>query len=109
MSSKMRAVGMSAILLAVVPFNANAAKVNMICENSRREYLLSYDEMTRTLYADTTLYRVLAVEKTASHFIIAGLTVNDGPTFRLHFQPYKKIEFFSDNQLIQTDGCKSVK
>lgn len=85
---------------------AHATPSAMICENQRREYAVNFDEVSQTLYADDTLYRVLAVEKTAEKFVVVGLTVNDGPTFRAHFRPYKKMEFFSDSQLIQTDGCR---
>ncbi|MDR2311649.1 MAG: hypothetical protein LBE54_11755 [Brucellaceae bacterium] len=102
-------LALSAILLLMPSVQAHAAKLKMVCESPRREYLLTYDETTKTMYADKTLYRVLAVEKTQKKLVVVGLTVNDGPTFRAHFLPYKKIEFFSDNQLIQTDGCRSTK
>jgi len=88
------------------PAPAKAAKLKMVCENPRREYVLTFDEAANTVFADETQYRVLAVEKTKSRLLVTGLTVNDGPTFRAHFRPYKKIEFFSDNQLTQTDGCR---
>lgn len=88
------------------PAPAKAAKLKMICENPRREYVLTFDEAANTVFADETRYRVLAVERTKSWLLVTGLTVNDGPTFRAHFRPYKKIEFFSDNQLTQTDGCR---
>lgn len=99
----------SFILFIMPTIQAHAAKLKMVCESPRREYLLTFDEATKTLHADKTLYQVLAVEKTHNTFMVVGLTVNDGPTFRAYFRPYKKIEFFNDNQLFQTDGCRSLK
>lgn len=51
---------------------------------------------------------MLGFKSTASAAaILSGIEmVNDGPTFRAHFLPHKKIEFFSGNQLVQTDGCR---
>lgn len=106
---KLRIIALAATLFLIPSLQAHAAKLKMVCESPRREYLLTYDEATKTMYADKTLYQVLAVEKTQNKIVVVGLTVNDGPTFRAHFSPYKKIEFFSDNQLFQTDGCRSTK
>lgn len=83
-----------------------AAERTMICENSRREYVVKFDKSWPSLIADTTQYQVLAVENTIERLVIVGLTVEDGPTFRAHFRPYMKMEFFIESQLIQTDGCR---
>lgn len=85
---------------------ADAAQLSMICESPRQEYRVTYDATFGTLDAGDTQYRILATEETAGRLVIVGLTVNDGPTFRAHFRPYKKMEFFTDNQLFQTDGCR---
>lgn len=83
-----------------------ATPIEMVCENPHREYILNYDPEFGTVYANETAYHILAVENTAERLVVAGVTVADGPTFRLHIRPYKKLEFFSGNQLTQTDGCK---
>lgn len=90
----------------LVAFEARAATLRMICQNPGRAYVVSYEEGAKTLSANETAYRVLAVERTRRRLVIAGLTVDDGPTFRAHFRPEKKIEYFSNNALIQTDGCR---
>lgn len=106
---KLRIIALASTVFLIPSLHAHAAKLKMVCESPRREYLLTFDEATKTLHADKTLYQVLAVEKTHNTFMVVGLTVNDGPTFRAYFRPYKKIEFFNDNQLFQTDGCRSLK
>lgn len=100
------ATALTAILLTGASWEASASQLTMICENPRREYQVTYDATLETLHADDTQYRILAKEETPDRFVIVGLTVNGGPTFRAHFRPYKKMEFFADNQLSQTDGCR---
>lgn len=78
----------------------------MICENFRQEYTIRFDRHMNSFKADSTDYKILAVEDTSERLVVVGLTVNGGPTFRAHFRPYKKIEFYTDNQLYQTDGCR---
>jgi len=90
----------------LVAFEARAATLRMVCENPRRNYVVTYEEGAKTLSANETAYRVLAVERTKRRLVIAGLTVDDGPTFQAHFRPEKKIEYFSNNALLQTDGCR---
>jgi hypothetical protein len=94
-----------ALLRAGEAFGASAI-IGMVCENPRREYQVTYEEGSGSFKADETHYRVLAVERSADRYIVVGLTVEDGPTFRAHFFPYKKMEFFADSQLMQTDGCR---
>ncbi|RVO57767.1 hypothetical protein [Sinorhizobium meliloti] len=86
--------------------SASAGSISMICENPRREYRVTFNEDTRAFSADDTDYRVLAVEMTQERYVVAGLTVDQGPTFRAHFRPYQKLEWYTDNQLYQTDGCR---
>ncbi len=84
-----------------------SAPISMICENPRREYLFVFDIDARIASADGTNYRVLGIENTDERLLIIGLPGNDSSlTFRAHIRPYKKIEFFSDDQLFQTDGCR---
>jgi hypothetical protein len=85
--------------------------VELVCENPRREYLITYKggpfaSVYATAEDGDTHYKVLAVEETKDRHVVTGLTLNDGPTYRLHLRPYKKIEYFVDNQLVQTDGCR---
>lgn len=93
-------------LVAAATSDASVAQLSMTCENPRQEYQITYDRTLDTFHAGDTQYRVLAKEETADRLVIVGLTVNDGPTFRAHFRPYKKMEFYADNQLFQTDGCR---
>jgi len=83
-----------------------ASQAKMVCENPRQEYAISFDEMTEIFFSGETQYHVLAVEKTKQRFVVVGLTGDGGPTFKAHFRPYKKMEFFVNNQLFQTDGCR---
>jgi hypothetical protein len=93
--------------MAPMACQAHAKVLEMICENPRREYTVRFDSKTNEFLLDQeTRYRVLAVEDTDSRYVVVGLTVNKGPMFRAHFRPYKKMEFFSEDQLDQTDGCK---
>lgn len=96
----------AALAISVSSGAASAETISLVCENPRREYLVSYDPALNTVHADDTLYRVLAVEETPDRLVVVGLTVKDGPTFRLHIRPYKKMELLAGSQLIQTDGCR---
>lgn len=96
----------AALAISVTADMASAGTITLICENPRREYLVSYDPSLSTVHADDTPYRVLAVEETPDRLVVVGLTVKDGPTFRLHILPNKKMELFAGSQLIQTDGCR---
>ena len=100
------ATSLAVVLLVSTSTSAATKQLTMICENLRREYQVTYDVTAGTLHADDTQYRILLKEETVDRLVIVGLTVNDGPTFRAHFRPYKKVEFFADNQLSQTDGCR---
>ncbi|OJY34633.1 MAG: hypothetical protein BGP11_16115 [Rhodobacterales bacterium 65-51] len=93
--------------LGTTPSVAQADFQTLICENPRQEYVVKYDLATKQVLASETAYRVLAVEQAGERLVMVGLTTGDGPTFRLQIRPYKKIEFFSDSQLIQTDGCRA--
>lgn len=92
--------------LVVVATPADAKPLKMICENPRQEYAIAFDKSARSFRAGETDYRVLAVEDTEEKLIVAGVTVEDGPAFRAHFRPYKKIEFYSGNDLMQADGYR---
>lgn len=85
---------------------AGSGPLTMICENFRQEYTVRFDRHMNSFKADSTDYKILAVEDTSERLVVVGLTVNGGPTFRAHFRSYKKIEFYTDNQLYQTDGCR---
>lgn len=96
-----------ALFALLSPVAAQAASLmTMVCENPRQEYSVRFNKATNSLKAGDTEYRILAIEETDERLVIVGLTINDGPTFRAHFRPYKKMELFSDNQLVQTDGCR---
>lgn len=93
-------------LSTIAVSDAAAGVISMICQNPRREYVLTYNTDDRSLVLGDTSYKVLAVERTEDRFIVAGTTVNGGPTFQLHIRPYRKIDFYSDGSLDQTDGCR---
>ncbi len=98
-------------LLALTPIALSApagaaTQMTMICENPRREYQVRYEPASRSFTADGTNYRVLSVEDAKSAFLVTGLTTPGGPTFRAHFRPFRKMEFFADGQITQTDGCR---
>jgi hypothetical protein len=96
-----------AVVALLIPGSADAASsLTMTCENPRQEYRVQFNKLLNTLKAGRTDYRVLAVEETNDRLVVVGLTVNDGPTFRAHFRPYKKMELFSNNQLFQADACR---
>ncbi|MFJ1307954.1 hypothetical protein [Agrobacterium sp. P15N1-A] len=95
------------LLFTGIGTSALASEIEtMVCENPRREYQVRFARSENSFLADKTAYRILAVEETSEKLIVVGVTVGDGPTFRAHFKPYKKMEFFSDSQLQQTDGCR---
>jgi len=100
----MRILAFVAAILS--PYAAEAAKLTMICENPRQEYEVRFDKAMNSMRAGDADYRILAVEETTERLVVVGLTVDDGPTFRAHFRPYKKMEFFTGSQLYQTDGCR---
>lgn len=83
-----------------------ASAETMVCENPRREYVVRFDRTLKGLTANKEQYRVLAVEETKDRLVVVGLTMKGGPTFRAHFRPYKKMELFTDDHLVQTDGCR---
>lgn len=98
-----------ALILPAVP--ASADTYQLICENPRREYTVSYGDGDTNIELGApegvTLYRVLAVERTAERHVVVALTINDGPTVRLSLRPYLRMEYWSGNQLFQTDACRS--
>lgn len=90
--------------IAIVPHSVYATA--MLCRNPSREYAASYSEDSKRFFADDTEYKVEKVEDTARRYVISGDTVNDGPRFRAQFRPDKRIEFFVDGKLFQTDRCR---
>lgn len=98
-------------LLALVSQVANAATTSLVCKNPRQEYSVKFDETKRKLLLNgSTSYKVLAIEKQGNTTIVAGSTVNDGPTFKLVLsQKNPKFEFYTDEALFQTDKCRYVK
>ena len=91
---------------------AHAATTSLICQNPRQEYSVKFDDAKRKLVLNkNTSYKVLAIEKQDNTTIVAGSTVNDGPTFKLVLSKTKqpKFEFYEDDKLFQTDNCRYVK
>lgn len=101
---KLLAVALSTA--AIIPQISLSDPVSLICENPKREYRVEFDADLRSVSADDTQYSVLAVEDTSETTAVVGLTTGGGPTYRLYLHPYKKMEFFSDGKLFQTDNCR---
>tara|TARA_R110002074_G_scaffold329462_1_gene499950 strand:+ start:689 stop:1054 length:366 start_codon:yes stop_codon:yes gene_type:complete len=85
------------------------ADTQLICENPRREYLVIYSPGFAALIlnpdSDATEYQVLVDDNADASHVITASTPNAGPTVRLHLRPYVKMEFWSEGQVVQTDGC----
>lgn len=88
--------------------------IKLICQNLFREYLVSYNQQYRTLILNSekgdTEYTVLAIESNGKTKIIAGSTVNGGPTFKLSLPQNgkPKFDFYIDKKLEQTDLCRYI-
>jgi hypothetical protein len=98
-----------AIIISAV--QASADTYQLICENPRREYTVSFSDGDKNIQLGapegTTLYRVLAVEQTPERHVVVALTIDDGPTVRLSLRPYLRMEYWSGNELFQTDACRN--
>jgi len=101
---KLLAVALSTA--AIIPQISLSDPVSLVCESPKREYRVEFDADLRSVSANDTQYSVLAVEETAERTAVVGLTTDGGPTYRLYLHPYKKMEFFSDGKLFQTDNCR---
>lgn len=99
------------LALAGLAGPATAETYQLICENPRREYQVRFSDGDTNIQLDvpegTTLYRVLAVEETEARHVVVALTMNDGPTVRLSLRPYLRMEYWSGNELFQTDACRT--
>ena len=99
------------LALAGLAGPATAETYQLICESPRREYQVRFSDGDTNIQLDvpegTTLYRVLAVEETEARHVVVALTMNDGPTVRLSLRPYLRMEYWSGNELFQTDACRT--
>jgi len=102
-------VSSALVVLMLLETESFAQSLSMICENPGREYHVTYTMGDREIIlnpdTDATRYRVLAVELQQGRLIVAAQTRNGGPAVRVHFRPYKKLEYFEDGEVFQTDGC----
>lgn len=104
----MRVLTMSclALLAGITPA---AADTQLVCQNPGREYLVVYSPGAADLVLDpdsaSTKLKILIDDSTDGLHVVTAETSNDGPTVRLHLRPYQKLEFWSEGQIIQTDGC----
>lgn len=89
------------------------AETRLICENPRREYLVVYSPGASDLILNPdsgrTTYSILVDDFSDKSHVVTASTSNGGPTARLHLRPYLKMEFWSDGELTQTDGCYTVR
>lgn len=99
------------LAIATLAGPATAETYQLICENPRREYLVRFSDGDANIQLNvpdgTTLYRVLAVEETDARHVVVALTMNDGPTVRLSLRAYLRMEYWSGNELFQTDDCRN--
>ena len=99
-------------MMVLCPFGAASAETRLICENPGREYLVVYSPGAPALVLNpdtsATEYQVLVDDNSDGSHIITVVTPNSGPTARLHLRPYLKMEFWSEGQVLQTDGCYSA-
>lgn len=100
-------------LLALFGVGLAHSETRLICENARREYLVIYSPGNPTLILNpdsgATEYQVLVDDNADASHVITASTPNSGPTGRLHLRPYKKMEFWSGGQVVQTDGCYNAR
>lgn len=101
-------IGLAYALTLMVSLPA-LAETQLICENPIREYQVVYSpgvsELILNPDSDPTSYVILIDEAGEWAHVITAATPNGGPTARLHLRPYLKMEFWSDGELFQTDGC----
>ena len=102
---------LAAVAMLAVTGSSAAAQKRLICQNALREYKVLYEpgvpELILNPDTSATVYPILIDEMTPNSHIITAQTPNGGPTARLHLRPYLKMEFWSDGQVNQTDGCFS--
>jgi hypothetical protein len=102
--------GLSAIGLLAFQSTGFAETFSVVCENTRREYLVIYTEGARYISvnpdSENVQYTILAEEKSAERHVVAAQTPSGGPALRLHLRPYLKAQYFVDGELFQTDGCR---
>ena len=99
------------VLFFVLATNsAQADAYKLICENPRREYIVTYSDGDRNIQVsdgvNETPYTVLAVEETQEKHVVAAQTPNGGPSVRMNLRPYLRMEYWTDGQLFQTDACR---
>jgi hypothetical protein len=99
-------VSIHAVSILVFSVPVQARTFSMVCKNAHREYAVRFDKTANTFFVEDTAYRILAIESTQARLAVVGLTINDGPTFRAYFRPQMKIEYFENDELFQTDGCR---
>lgn len=101
------------LIVAMLSAGVSYADTRLICENPRREYLVVYSPGAADIVlnpdSDATRYAVLVDDNADATHVVTAATTGNGPTARLHLRPYLKMEFWADGQLLQTDGCHSIR
>lgn len=82
----------------------------MVCENSRRQYLIVFDSFARSLIAKAEdgdkPYRVDRVRQVGDGYVIEGMAASGGPAFRALIGGQRLIQLFVSGKVIQTDYCR---
>lgn len=104
----LKSCGPIAFLLFLAP--AHASVIHMRCNNGVHNFIATFDEVKRRFSENDSVYHVLSVERNGSSYMVVGTASNDGPpptpTFRAFLSPMRKIEYFMDGKLFQTDKCR---
>lgn len=100
----------------LVGMPVQAKNITMICKNPSEDYTVTFDQGARSVTETgwdratsqyvTEKYTVLSIESSEGQLLVTGLTVNNGPTFRAQFRPRKKMEYFENSKLFETDPCR---
>lgn len=110
--SRMITILLAPVLISgiLISGSALAAQTQMICKNPRRSYLVTFDDVTKTLRVGAagpdTFYQVKRVENGANGQVVHGKTVKGGPNFVAHLGGKKRMELVDSGQIVQTDPCE---
>lgn len=101
------------VMMVGMPTFVIAQDTSLTCQNPGREYNVIYQEGASELVIDpdstATKMRILVDEKDDQRHVVTVETVEGGPTGRLHLRPYLKLEYWTDGEIMQTDGCYKVR
>ena len=103
----------SVLILYLIVNGSEAATLSMICKNPRREYLVVFNDFSRSFIAKAeegdTPYRVDSIRRVGESYTVKGVTIFGGPSFSaLIGDGQQFIQFFDSRKLHQTDYCRKA-